>query len=80
MTNFPTSVAAEATSWRDALAVLGPVATQAEAVDDIRALEELKSACAAAQARRAAQLEALRHDEEKARGVAKTRRGKGAGC
>src|SRR5699024_12674957 len=77
MKNFPTSLAAEATFLRDGLAVLDPVKSQAEAIDDIRALEELKAACAAAQARRAAELEALRHEEEKARGVPKARRGNG---
>ncbi|MGO1960659.1 MAG: HNH endonuclease, partial [Yaniella sp.] len=77
MKNFPTSLAAEATFLRDGLAVLDPVKSQAEAIDDIRALEELKAACAAAQARRTAELEALRHEEEKARGVAKARRGNG---
>lgn len=77
MKNFPTSLAAEATFLRDGLAVLDPVKSQAEAIDDIRALEELKAACAAAQARRTAELEALRHEEEKARGVPKARRGNG---
>ena len=77
MKNFPTSLAAEVTFLRDGLAVLDPVKSQAEAIDDIRALEELKAACAAAQARRTAELEALRHEEEKARGVPKARRGNG---
>lgn len=77
MTNFPTPVATEATSLLGALAVLDPVKSQVEAIDDIRALEELKAACSAAQARRTAELEALRHAEEKLRGVATARRGNG---
>lgn len=50
MTNVPTPVAMEATSLLGALAVLDPVKSQVEAIDDIRALEELKAACSAAQA------------------------------
>ena len=63
--------------FRDAVATLEDVTTQAGAIDVIRELEALKAACAAAQARAAATLEKLRLEEEAARGVAKDRRGKG---
>lgn len=62
------------------LAVLDPADTQVGAIDRIQQLERLKAVCAAAQARETAALEALRHAEEAARGVAKSRRGRGLGA
>lgn len=65
------------TQWRDALSRLDPADSEVETVDRIRALEELKAACASAQARETAQLKELRHTDEAAQGVPKDRRGKG---
>lgn len=71
------AVLPDITEYRDALAVLEPATTQSEAIDRIRALEHLKATCEAAQARETAVLEKLRLEEEAARGVPKSRRGKG---
>lgn len=61
-------------------AIASPDGVEAEAVDRISALEQIKSACAAAQAREAAALEAHRHQEESSRGVPADRRGRGLGA
>ena len=77
MTQISLSAAADIPGFRDALRVLAPAESEADAIDRIRQLEELKSACAAAQARETAALEQRRAQAEAARGVAKARRCKG---
>lgn len=62
---------------RDILDDLDPVTSEAEAIDQLRALEEIKSATSAVQARTTAILEQLRLNDEAERGVPKARRGKG---
>jgi hypothetical protein len=62
------------------LADIHPASTESEAVDRIRVLEELKSACAAAQARETAALRELRCTEEASRGVPVRDRGRGLGA
>src|SRR5699024_11844089 len=80
MTTISASPAADITVLRDAVGVLEPADSQSGAIDRIRQLEELKAACAAAQARETAALAAMRYQQEAARGVAKTRRCKGLGA
>ena len=80
MTQISASVAPDIPGFRDALSVLEPAESQAEAIDRIRELEELKSACAALQARETAAWEQRRAQAEAARGVAKARRCKGLGA
>ncbi|NUL49147.1 hypothetical protein F7P69_28710, partial [Cellulosimicrobium funkei] len=58
---------------------LAAVTREAEAIHRIRALEDLKSACAAAQARETAALHQHRVQDEAARGILTTRRGRGLG-
>ena len=65
---------------RDELAHLPQVATQAQAIDRIRVLEELKAAAAAAQARAANELATMREDDEAARGVPQAKRCRGLGA
>ena len=59
---------------------LAAVAREAEAITRIRALEDLKAACAAAQARETAALHQHRHREEAARGIPASQRGRGLGA
>lgn len=66
--------------FRDAITALDGVTTQAEAIDRVRELERLKSACAAAQAQATATLEQLRHNEEALRGIEKDKWGRGLGA
>ena len=77
MTTISTPPVTDVTVLRDVVGVLEPADSQAGAIDRIRQLEELKAACAAAQARETASLAAMRAQDEAARGVAKVRRGKG---
>lgn len=65
---------------RDELAHLPPVATQAQAIDRIRVLEELKAAAVAAQVRAANDLATIREDDEAARGVPQAKRCRGLGA
>lgn len=51
--------------------------TEAESIDAIRIAEQLKSSLSAFQARRTAQLQNLRHEAERTRGIPTARRGKG---
>ena len=51
--------------------------SEAGALDDVQLAEQLKSSLSAFQARRTAQLQRLRHEAEKARGIPAARRGKG---
>jgi hypothetical protein len=62
---------------REALAQMTPAADEGEALDRIRALEELKAACAAAQVWETAAFDHHRRENEAARGVAESRRGQG---
>ncbi|MEO9247577.1 DUF222 domain-containing protein [Citricoccus nitrophenolicus] len=58
---------------------LAIVTREAESIHRIRALEDLKAACAAAQARETAALHAHRVLDEAARGIPASRRGRGLG-
>lgn len=62
---------------RSRMAVMPSVSDEAEAIDRLRELEELKAACAAAQARTADELKRLRHEREAAAGVPRSKRGTG---
>ncbi len=62
-----------------ALASLAPASDQPEAIARIRALEEVKAACAAAQARESARLYELREQAEAGSGVPAGQRCKGLG-
>ena len=80
MTHLAGPAIADITATRGALAVLELAETDAESIDRLRALEELKAACAAAQARETAALEARRRQAEANRGVPTERRCKGLGA
>lgn len=67
-------------AWRDALAGLDREVDDAERVDQIRALEELKAAAAAAQARAAADLHASVRARHAAAGIPVDQQGKGVGA
>ncbi|GAA1659511.1 hypothetical protein GCM10010977_08070 [Citricoccus zhacaiensis] len=69
--------AADLLSCVSMLSSLPTPASEAEAVDRIRALEELKAACAAAQARTTAALHGLRTQAEAEQGVPVRDRGRG---
>lgn len=71
------TVLTDIAGYRDALELLEPADSEAEAIDRIRQLEELKATCAALQAEEAAALRVLRERHEAERGVAKARRCKG---
>lgn len=62
---------------RDALALLDPNVCDAERIDQIRLLEELKSAAAAAQAQVVADLHASQVRDQRERGVPATQLGRG---
>ncbi|WP_336923915.1 DUF222 domain-containing protein, partial [Aquipuribacter sp. SD81] len=74
---FESGAAAEVLAAATALAGLGPAVDDAARVDRIRALEELKAAAAAAQARDAADLYRSRCEAEAAAGVPARERGRG---
>ncbi|NKX78304.1 DUF222 domain-containing protein [Gordonia amicalis] len=59
------------------LAGMAAGAGEAESVERLTVLEEIKSACAAAQVRETANLDQLRADDEAARNVPQQRRGRG---
>lgn len=67
-------------SLREALGGMDPATDEAEAIDRLRSLEEIKGACAAAQARESAALDGLRRDREAAEGIPAARRGQGLGA
>lgn len=67
-------------SWRAALGEVDRALTDAERVDLIRSLEELKSAACAAQARLAVDLDASQRAEQARAGVPLSRRGAGVGA
>ncbi|MDN6533052.1 MAG: DUF222 domain-containing protein [Yaniella sp.] len=62
---------------RAMLDMLDPADTEAQLIDRIRRVKDVMAAMTAVQAEDAAELEALRHENEKARGVPKARRGNG---
>ena len=66
--------------WRDSLSELPPAATEEEAIDRITALEELTSACAAAQARETLTFDMHRRNREAEDGVASKKQGRGVGA
>ncbi|WP_152189799.1 HNH endonuclease [Georgenia satyanarayanai] len=75
----PLTVAALA-SWRAVLGEVDRAVTDAERVDLLRALEELKSAACAAQARISVDLDASQRAEQARAGVPLARRGAGVGA
>lgn len=68
---------AEIVTFTQWLAALPAAVAEAENVDRIRALEELKAVCAAAQARETATFDVARRDAEAGRGVPAGQRGRG---
>ncbi|WP_127131903.1 DUF222 domain-containing protein [Georgenia sp. SYP-B2076] len=74
----PTSV--DIARWRVAVADLDRDVPDAERVDQLRALEELKAAASAAQARIAVDLDASQRRAQAAAGVPAARRGQGVGA
>ncbi|WP_226920613.1 HNH endonuclease [Georgenia subflava] len=72
--------AADVARWREAVASLDRDVSDAERVDQLRALEELKAAAAAAQARIAVDLEASQLQAQASAGVPAARRGRGIGA
>lgn len=66
--------------WRDGLSDLPPAATEEEAIDRISALEELTSACAAAQARETLTFDMHRKNREAEDGVPSKKQGLGVGA
>src|SRR5690625_7944455 len=62
---------------RAMLDMLDPADIEAQLIDRIRRVKDVMAAMTAVQAEDAAELEALRHENEKARGVPKARRGNG---
>ncbi|MDN5742055.1 MAG: DUF222 domain-containing protein, partial [Yaniella sp.] len=71
------SGAARMAEVRAMLDMLDPADTEAQLIDRIRRVKDVMAAMTAVQAEDAAELEALRHENEKARGVPKARRGNG---
>lgn len=70
----------ELARWREALAEIDRDVTDAERVDQLRALEELKAAAAAAQARIAVDLDVSQREEQARAGLPARERGKGVGA
>nr|WP_226921461.1 HNH endonuclease signature motif containing protein [Georgenia subflava] len=66
--------------WREAVASLDRDVSDAERVDQLRALEDLKAAAAAAQARIAVDLQASQLQAQASAGVPAARRGRGIGA
>lgn len=69
--------ARELIALRMALGLMTVAGTESEAIDRIRVLEQLKAACAAAQARETVALDARRRAEEADRGVPAGKQGRG---
>ena len=65
---------------REALGRMDPAADEVEAIDRLRLLEEIKGACAAAQARESTALDSLRRGREAAAGVPAAEQGQGLGA
>lgn len=72
--------AADLAAWRAALADLTRDVTDADRIDQLRLLEELKSAACAAQAQVAVDLDASQRQEQATAGVPLERRGQGIGA
>lgn len=68
---------ADLRSLADAMGELPVSDSEAEAIARLTALEELKAACAAAQARETARLDELRRDDEQHRAIPPSRQGRG---
>jgi hypothetical protein len=69
---------AEATALKERLSGIGQVAlSEPGCIDVLRALEELKSAAAAAQAKVAAEFDRIRREREEAEGISARKRGRG---
>ncbi len=66
--------------WRAGLALLDDDVSDAERIDQLRALEELKAAASAAQARVTADLDESVRAERAARGVPASERARGIGA
>ena len=75
-----TVTTADLGDWRARLALLDEAVTDAERIDQLRGLEELKAAAAAAQARVTAALDESVRAERAARGVPASERGRGIGA
>lgn len=71
--------AVELHALREAVAGMDAAEREAEAIDRIRALEELKATCAAAQARESAALDTLRRARRPLRACRRTSRAEGSG-
>lgn len=71
---------AEFTRWREELSSLPPAQTEEEAIDRIRALEELTSAASAAQARETLTFDMHRRNREAEEGVPSRKQGQGIGA
>ncbi|KAE8765580.1 DUF222 domain-containing protein [Georgenia thermotolerans] len=72
--------AADVASWREALASVDRDVSDADRIDQLRVLEELKAAAAAAQARIAVDLDRSQRHAQEAAGVPAARRGQGVGA
>ncbi|KAE8764653.1 DUF222 domain-containing protein [Georgenia thermotolerans] len=71
---------ADISGWREALAGVDRDVSDAERVDQLRTLEELKAAAAAAQARIAVDLDVSQRRAQEAAGVPAKKRGQGVGA
>lgn len=76
---FDDAGVAEVEALREALTALDPAPSEAAAIDRIRALEILKSTCAAVQARESLALDERRRAREAAEGVPSDKQGRGLG-
>lgn len=77
ITETPTLSTRDLRSFVSLLAGMAAPADEAESVERLTLLEEIKSACTAAQVRETANLDQLRADDEAARNVPQQRRGRG---
>lgn len=65
--------------WREELSAMPPALSESEAIDRIAALEELSSACAAAQARETLTFDMRRRNREAEEGMPSAKQGAGLG-
>ena len=77
---FDDVVSVELDGLVEALATVAPASSESEAISRIVALERLESACAAAQARESVAFDSLRRQDEAARGIPASERGRGVGA
>jgi len=73
-------VLTEIARWCESLSEMPPAATEEEAIDRITALEELTSACAAAQARESLTFDTHRRNREAEDGIPSKKQGLGVGA